>query len=70
MVTNLKLDCCSLSNSLNLFSTEMSGPQFITEMFADKQSGEFVCGCWNLKGRGENEKRQDSVILVLKKLFT
>ena len=47
--TNSKLDYYALSNSLNLFSREMSGLQFIMEKFADRQSVEFVCECWSLK---------------------
>ena len=38
--TNSKLDFCSLSSSLNLFSTEMSGLPFIREMFGDLSSRE------------------------------
>ena len=38
--TNSKLDFCSLSSSLNLFSMEMSGLPFIKEMFGDLSSRE------------------------------
>ena len=69
-MTNSKLDYCSLSNSLNLFSTEMSGPQFIKEMLETSRLENLYVGVGAQRAGGENEKRQDSVILVLKKLFT
>ena len=48
----------------------MSGPQFIKEMLETSSLENLYVGVGAQRARGENEKRQDSVILVLKKLFT